>query len=143
MLLRGDARQWLEPVRVVRRAVLDGPVLERGGDDVRCRGVERLTDRDRAAECFVDLLRQPCLLHVVVERETPKCIGGARQFAGGLTGGDAPVSDSLDGVFEVQIPSVWPSFLSRIEARTLYPEAGADEARDGWGIMHKISSALQ
>ena len=50
VLLRGDAGQRLEPVRVVGRTVFDGPVLERGGDDVRDRVIDRLAVRDRAPE---------------------------------------------------------------------------------------------
>ena len=34
VLLGGQAGHRLEPVRVVRRAVLHGPLLHRGGDDV-------------------------------------------------------------------------------------------------------------
>ena len=34
VLLRGDPGHRLEPVGVVRRAVLDGPVFQRAGDDV-------------------------------------------------------------------------------------------------------------
>ena len=69
VLLGGDAGQRLEPVRVVRRAVLDRPVLHRRGDRVGDRGVERLAVRDRPAQRVIDGLRQARLLHFVVEHQ--------------------------------------------------------------------------
>ena len=70
VLLGGDAGHRLEPVRVVRGAVLDGPVLQRAGDGVGDR-------RDRAASpCAIDaaqraehVLRQPRALDFFVERQ--------------------------------------------------------------------------
>ena len=50
MLFGGDAGHRLEPVRVVRRAVLDRPILQRAGDDVGARRIERLALRDGAPE---------------------------------------------------------------------------------------------
>ena len=47
VLLGGDAGHRLEPVRVVGRAVLDGPVLQRAGDGVGDRRIERFAVRDR------------------------------------------------------------------------------------------------
>ena len=67
VLLGGDAGQRLEPVRVVRRAVLDRPVLQRRRDRVSGRDVERLAARDRRAQRAIHRLRQPLLLHLVVE----------------------------------------------------------------------------
>ena len=46
VLLRRDAGHRLEPVRVVRGAVLDRPVLQRAGDDVGDVRVERFAVRD-------------------------------------------------------------------------------------------------
>ena len=48
VLLGGEAGQRLEPVGVVRGAVLDRPVLHRGGDDVGHGRVERLPSVDGA-----------------------------------------------------------------------------------------------
>ena len=69
MLLGGDAGQRLEPVRVVRRAVLDGPILERAGDDVGDRGLDRLALSHRASERAVHILGQTGALRLVIERQ--------------------------------------------------------------------------
>ena len=69
VLLGGDAGQRLEPVRVVRRAVLDRPVLHRRGHRVGDRRVERLAVRDRPPQRVIDRLGQPRLLHCVVEHQ--------------------------------------------------------------------------
>ena len=98
VLLGRDARERLEPVRVVRRAVLERPVLQRRRDDVRRGRIERLAGRDGAAQRLVDGLRQAGLLHLVVEGEAAERIGGLRQLAGDLANGDAPVGDAFDGV---------------------------------------------
>ena len=81
VLLGGDAGERLEPVRVVRRAVLDRPVLHRGGDDVGGRRVERLALGDGAAQRLVDVARQPAALDVVVERERSEDLGRLRPHA--------------------------------------------------------------
>jgi len=57
-----------------------------------------MAGRDGAPQRLVDGLRQACLLHLVVERETAKGVGGLRQLAGDLANGDAPVRDALNGV---------------------------------------------
>ena len=62
----------LEPVRVVRRAVLDGPVLQRARDDVGDVRVERLALGDGAAERAKHVLRQTRPLDLFVERERPE-----------------------------------------------------------------------
>ena len=68
MLFSRDARQRLKPVRVVRRAVLDGPFLDGLGDGVGGRNVQRFAMRDRACpgllqgfpdECEESPLPQP------------------------------------------------------------------------------------
>ena len=69
VLLGGDAGERLEPVRVVRGAVLDRPVLQRAGDDVGDVRLDRLTVRDGAAQRAIDVLRQPGALDFLVERE--------------------------------------------------------------------------
>ena len=78
VLLGGDAGQRLEPVRVVRRAVLDRPLLHRRRDRVGDRDIERLAVRHRAAQRVIDRLGQPRLLHFVVEHEAAERFGRAR-----------------------------------------------------------------
>ena len=77
VLLGRDAGERLEPVRVVRGAVLDRPILHRRGDGVGDRGVERLAVRDRPAQRLVRGLRQPRLLFGVVEHEAAEPIARA------------------------------------------------------------------
>ncbi len=62
MLLGGGPGERLEPVCVVRRALLHGPLLHALGDGVRERGVERLAVRERALQGLVDVLGQPVAL---------------------------------------------------------------------------------
>ena len=78
VLLGGDAGQRLEPVRVVRRAVLDRPVLHRRRDRVGHRRVQRLAVRDRPAQRVIHGLRQARLLHRVVEHQAAERLGRAR-----------------------------------------------------------------
>ena len=54
VLLGGDAGERLEPVRVVRGAVFDGPFLHRVGDDVGDLEVERAILLDGLGEVLVD-----------------------------------------------------------------------------------------
>ena len=75
VLLGGDAGHRLEPVRVVRGAVLDGPVLQRAGDDVGDVRLDRLAVRDGAAQRAVHVLRQPGALDFFVERERSEFFG--------------------------------------------------------------------
>ena len=63
VLLRGRAGQRLEPVRVVRRALLHRPFLHRLRDRVRQRRVERLAARERPLQRLVHVLGQPSALH--------------------------------------------------------------------------------
>src|SRR5262249_11107252 len=79
----------------VRGAVLDGPVLERAGDDVGDRGIERLAVRDRAAERAEDVFRQPRALRLFVEGERPEFVG---RLAARRGAADAEVGDGADGV---------------------------------------------
>ena len=91
VLLGGDAGERLEPVGVVRGAVLDGPVLQRAGDDVGDVGLDRLTLRDGAAQRAVDVLRQPGALHFFVERERAEFFSGlALACAGRACASDMP-----------------------------------------------------
>ena len=63
VLLRGQAGQRIEDVRVVRRALLHRPVLHRRGDGVGHHRVERLGVLDRGQDRLVDQLGQPLLHH--------------------------------------------------------------------------------
>ncbi len=76
VFLRGDPAERLEPVGVVRGAVLDRPVLQRAGDDVGDTGVDRLALGDGAAQRAVDIFRQPRPLHFLVERQRAEVFGG-------------------------------------------------------------------
>ena len=81
VLFGGDAGERLEPVRVVRRAVLDRPVLHRRAHVVGDRQVERVAVGDRPAQRVVHRLRQPRLLHLVVEHQTAECLRRACRAA--------------------------------------------------------------
>ena len=59
VLLGGRAGQRLEPVRVVRGALLQRPLLHRLRDGVGQRGVERLAALERPLQRLVDVLGQP------------------------------------------------------------------------------------
>ena len=100
VLLRRDAGHRLEPVRVVRRAVLHRPVLQRGRDRVGRRHVERLSTRDRRAQRPVGRLGKALLLHLVAEDEAAEFIGGLRRRCRGAVPGHRPVTDALDGFGE-------------------------------------------
>ncbi len=95
VLLGGDAGQRLEPVRVVRGAVLDGPVLERAGDDVGDRGLDRLALGHRAPQRAVHVLGQTGALRLVVERQRAEFLAGlARRRL--VPGG--PAADARDAI---------------------------------------------
>ena len=98
VLFRGDAGERLEPVRVMSGAVLDRPVLHRGGNDVGRRGIERRALRNRLAQRLVDVAREPLPLHLVVECQGAEQFGGLGQHArrpGGSV--HAPFDDALGG----------------------------------------------
>ena len=78
MLLRGDAGERLEPVRVVRRAVLDRPVLHRRGHRIGHRRVERLAVRDGPPQRLIHGFRQPLLLHGIAEDQAAERLRGPR-----------------------------------------------------------------
>ena len=63
VLLGGQAGERLEPVGVVGGAVLDGPVLHRGGHHVGHLRVERLAGVDGAEEALEDLLGEALAHH--------------------------------------------------------------------------------
>ena len=91
VLLGGDAGQRLEPVRVVRRAVLDRPLLHRGRDRVGDRDVERLAVRHRAAQRVINRLGETRLLDFVVEHEAAERFGRRARARGSF----ASVTDQL------------------------------------------------
>ncbi len=96
MLLGGDAGERLEPVREMGGAVLDGPILQRGGHAVGGREVERLASRDRASERLVDRLREAGLLGLVAEDATAEDLRGAAVDGYLPPFGDCPIPDRLD-----------------------------------------------
>ena len=59
----------LEPMRVVGRAVIDGPVLQRAGDRVGNRRIEGLALGDRPAQRTEHVLGQPRALNFFIERQ--------------------------------------------------------------------------
>ena len=67
VLLGRDAGERLEPVREVRGALLDGPLLHGVGHDVRHLSVERLAFLDGLAQALVGGGRKPLLHRVLVE----------------------------------------------------------------------------
>jgi len=67
VLLGGHPGQGLEPVREVRGAPLQRPVLHRLGDRVGQRGVERLTAFKRGLQRLENMLGQTCALHLGAE----------------------------------------------------------------------------
>jgi len=96
VLLGRRAREGLEPVGVVRGALLDGPVLHGRGDDVGGLVVEALTALDGAHQGLEDLLGEPSPHLVHAEH-----VGGEDLVdAGGLRSGGAvfPVEGGDDGV---------------------------------------------
>ncbi len=97
VLLGGDSRHRLEPVRVVGRTVLQRPVFQGGCDGVSGRDVEWLPSRDRRSQRAVRRLRQPLLLKLVIERKTAKDLGS---FNGGWrmrSVGQRPITDAFCG----------------------------------------------
>ena len=75
MLLRRDARHGLEPVREVRRALLQRPVLHRVGDNVGDVHVERVPEANGLDERLVRLLGQSFLHDLTVEHIGCKDLG--------------------------------------------------------------------
>ena len=64
VLLGGEAGQRVEDVRVVRRATLEGPILDGGGHDVSGGGVELRAGLDAGLEGLENVLRQ-ALFHLI------------------------------------------------------------------------------
>ena len=100
VLLGGDAGHRLEPVRVVRRAVLDGPVLQRRGDDVgdgRRRGLSPCAMARRSAR--YTSFGQAGALHLVVERQRAELVArlASARLVVGLTP-EIPAADVADRV---------------------------------------------
>ena len=75
MLFGRDARKRLEPVRVMRGAMLDCPRLHRMSDRVRDVEIERLPVFDSLAELLVDIRGKILLSHVVGENQCAESFG--------------------------------------------------------------------
>ena len=86
-------------MRVVRGAVLDGPILQHRGNGIGRRRIERLAARDRRAQRAIRPLRQPRLLYLIVEGERAELLD---RFGGGERDGPAfgqrLVANALHGV---------------------------------------------
>ena len=82
VLLGGDAGQRLEPVGVVRGAVLDGPVLHRLRDRVGNRRIQRLSKGDGSTQRAMHGRREALLLCLVTEHEAAEPLGreGSARF---------------------------------------------------------------
>ena len=116
VLLGRNARHGLEPVRVVRGAVLDGPVLHGGRDRVGGGVIQRFAAVNRTAQGAVDFLWQPRPLDGIVERQAPVDLRRVRRRLRGGTGGHAPVADHFDGFTQRGRPHE-PNVLSREAGR--------------------------
>ena len=81
VLFRSCAGHRLEPVRVVRGAVLDGPFLHGVRHDVGHLDVERIALLDGAHESFVRDGRQALGHHMLVEHEGSVDIGYVRRHS--------------------------------------------------------------
>ena len=68
MLFGGKAREWLKPMREVRRTLLDGPLLHRHRHGIGHRGVELRAVADGGEERLVLRLGKPGL-HLVQTEE--------------------------------------------------------------------------
>ena len=75
MLLGGDAGHRLEPVREVRRAVLQRPLLHRVCHDICHIDLQRRVLIDRLLQRLVHVLRQFCPHDPVIEDERPEQLG--------------------------------------------------------------------
>ena len=96
VLFGGDAGERLKPVRVVRRAVLHGPILERPGHRVGHRSVERVAVRDGPPQGLIDRLGQALLLHRIVEHQTAKRVGRPRCVRVFFFGPHGPVANGAN-----------------------------------------------
>jgi hypothetical protein len=84
VLLRGRARERLEPVAVVGGAVLERPVLHCAGDRVRDLRVERRPRVDRALQVHEHIGRKPLEHHIASEDERSEGVRGAGGHCGVL-----------------------------------------------------------
>ena len=85
VLLGGDTGHRLEPVREVRRALLDRPVLHGIGHDARCVVIETFALFHRRLHLPVGLLRQPLAHDCVVKYHRAKNVRDLIHFPGPLS----------------------------------------------------------
>ena len=95
VLLGGQPGHRLEPVGVMGRAVLHGPLPHRGGHDVGDRRVQRGALLDRVAQRLVDILRQPRLHHLVGEDVDAEELADRLVRSGSTTAIDRPGRDRV------------------------------------------------
>ena len=112
VLFGRDAGHRLEPMREVRRPLLDGPVFQRAGHRVGSRGVERRAFGDGVAQCAIGRLGKTRLLHLIVEDERAEQVAHARRHRGLTAFRHRPVTDVPDGVAERCGSHVALTFLS-------------------------------
>ena len=135
VLLRGEARQGLEDVRVVGGAALQRPLLHRLGDLVGEVGVERLAGGEHRLQLLVRVLREAVLLHrgredVGAERVVRLLgqVDGAERLAVGapLRGGQRSAAGSSSSVckssYRAKVPHpggtrAWSGLRVRFEPR--------------------------
>ena len=108
MLLGGHAGQRLEPVREVGGALLQRPLLHRGGDGVGEVGLERLALGERLLELLVGRLREPLALDRAREDVGAEDVG-ARLGEIGLPE-SAPVGAPLGGM-DVLTTQAWHGWM--------------------------------
>ncbi len=87
VLLRREPGHRLEPVREVRGAVLDGPILHRVRDGVGDPRIERLTLLDGPTQGCVHALRETRALRVITEDEAAEQFGQANAHRAAIRGG--------------------------------------------------------
>ena len=101
-----EAGEGLEPVGVVRGAVLDGPILHRVGDGLGDRGVERIAETDGAEDAAEDFLGESLAHDALAEDIAPEDGLDGFEFGGFVRDsavlvplGDGPEGfNSADGV---------------------------------------------
>src|SRR5579864_7635185 len=98
VLFGRDPGQGMEPVRVVRRAMLDRPVLHGRRDDVGDRRVERRPLIDGAPQGAIGVTRQAPALDVVAKGERAENLRSSKPGGAGVAGPRTPVDDAPGGV---------------------------------------------
>ena len=96
VLLGGNAREWLKPVREMRRTVLDGPVFHRRCHRIGRREVEGFASCDRASQRLVDGLGQASLLGFIAKDAAAEDLRSAAVHGQFPALGHRPTSNRID-----------------------------------------------